>query len=151
MNDKCAAGTGRFMELIADVLNVPLPEIGELSLKSTKTIRLSAVCAAFARREAVAFMKQGVNKADILAGLHEVIAERAVALLKRVGIEEEFVITGGIARNVGVVTKIREKLGGIEITIPAEPQIAGAVGAALFAFDRATKKPAIQRGDRSKN
>jgi activator of 2-hydroxyglutaryl-CoA dehydratase len=81
-----------------------------------------------------------VSKADILAGLHEAISRRVVTLLQRVGIADKFVITGGIARNVGVVTKIGELLDGIEIAIPTEPQIAGALGAALFAFDRAGKK-----------
>ena len=86
-------------------------------------------------------MRQGESKADILAGLHEAISQRVVALLRRVGIEEKFVITGGVARNVGVVTRIGEKLGGMKITIPAEPMIAGAVGAAPFAFDRARGNP----------
>ena len=140
MNDKCAGGTGRFLELIADALKVPLFEIGELSLQSTKQISFSRSCAVYAKSEAVAFMKQGVSKADILAGLHEAVSTRAMALLKGVGIEEKFVITGGISKNVGVVTKLGEKLAGIKITIPPEPQIAGAVGAALFAFDRAKKK-----------
>ena len=140
INDKCAAGTGRFLEIIADALNVPLSEIGRLSLESTKDISFSAVCTVFVKSEAVALMKQGVSKPDILAGLHEAIAKRVLALLKRVGIEEKFVITGGIGKNVGVVTKIGEQLGGIEITIPAEPQIAGAVGAPLLALDRTKKK-----------
>jgi predicted CoA-substrate-specific enzyme activase len=140
INDKCAAGTGRFMEIMADALKVPLFELGELSLKSTKNIPFSTVCTVFAKSEAAALMKQGVSKADILAGLHEVIAKRVVTLLKRVGIADKFVITGGIGKNVGVVKKIREQLDGMEITIPEEPQIAGAVGAALFAFDRAEKK-----------
>jgi len=85
-------------------------------------------------------MKQGVSKADILAGLHEAISKWVVTLLKRVGVADKFVITGGIGKNVGVVTKIGERLGGIKITIPAEPQIAGALGAALIAYDRAKKK-----------
>jgi predicted CoA-substrate-specific enzyme activase len=140
INDKCAAGTGRFVEIIADAMKVRLFDVGELSLKSTKDITFSAVCTVFVKGEAVALMKQGVSKADILAGLHEVISRRVVTLLKRVGIKGKLVITGGIARNVGVVTKIGEQLGGIKINIPAEPQIAGAVGAALFAFDRARKK-----------
>jgi predicted CoA-substrate-specific enzyme activase len=140
INDKCAAGTGRFMEVIADALKVPLLEVGELSLESTKTISFSTACTVFVKSEAVALMKKGASKADILAGLHEVISKRVVSLLKRVGIAEKFVITGGIAKNVGVVTKIEEKLGGIKVTIPEEPQIAGAVGAALFALDRAKMK-----------
>jgi activator of 2-hydroxyglutaryl-CoA dehydratase len=86
-----------------------------------------------------------VNKADILAGLHKAITQRVVTLLKMVGIEDKFVITGGIGKNVGVVTEIGEQLGGIEITIPTEPQIAGAAGAALFAFDRAKEKGTERR------
>ncbi len=145
INEKCAAGTGRFLEIIADALNVPLSEIGRLSLESTKDISFSAVCTVFVKSEAVAFMKQGVNKADIMAGLHEAITQRVMTLLKRVGIEEKFVITGGIGKNVGVVTKLEEKLDGIKITVPEEPQIAGALGAALFAFDRARKKGTERR------
>ena len=144
MNDRCAGGTGRFMEIIADVLKLRLNEIGPLSLASTKEIAFSNICAVYAKSEAVAYLRQGEGKADILSGLHETISNRVVSLLRRVGIEEKFVITGGIARNVGVVTKLREKLGGIEITIPAEPMIVGAVGAALFAFDRARKKATVE-------
>jgi predicted CoA-substrate-specific enzyme activase len=140
INDKCAAGTGRFMEIMADALRVPLFEVGELSLESTKNITFNAVCTVFVKSEAVKLMKQGVSKADILAGLHEAISKWVVTLLKRVGVADKFVITGGIGKNVGVVTKIGERLGGIKITIPAEPQIAGALGAALIAYDRAKKK-----------
>ncbi len=133
MNDKCAGGTGRFMEIIADVLQIPLSEIGELALTSRRDIPFSRTCAVYAKSEAVAFMRQGVGKADILAGLHESIATRVLGLLRAVGIRDKFVITGGIAKNVGVITKIGEKVGGIRIHIPPEPMIAGAVGAALFA------------------
>ena len=140
MNDKCAGGTGRFMEIIADALKVPLFEIGELSLTSTKDIPFNNVCAVFAKSEAVALMRKGESHADILAGLHEVISKRVLGLLRQVGIADKFVITGGIAKNVGVVTKIGEKIGGTKINIPAEPMIAGALGAALFAFDRVKKK-----------
>jgi predicted CoA-substrate-specific enzyme activase len=143
MNDKCAGGTGRFIEIIADVLQVPLAVVGPLSLESTKTIRFSQVCAVFSKSQAIAFMRQGASKADILAGLHDAISDRVLSLLKRVGIASTFVITGGIGKNVGVVTKIREKVGGIEIVVPEEPQIAGALGAALFAFDRAKARPTL--------
>jgi predicted CoA-substrate-specific enzyme activase len=140
MNDKCAGGTGRFMEIIAEVLQVPLFEIGELSLTSTTDVPFSKTCAVFAKSEAVAFMRQGMAKPDILNGLHEAISKRVLVLLKSVGIRDKFVITGGIARNVGVVARIGEKVGGIEVNIPPEPMIVGALGAALFAFDRASKK-----------
>jgi predicted CoA-substrate-specific enzyme activase len=142
MNDKCAGGTGRFMEIIADVLKVPLFEIGELSLTSTKDVPFSSVCAVYAKSEAVAFMRQGMCKADILAGLHESISKRVLGLLRAVGIRDKFVITGGIARNVGVVARIGEKVGAVRIHIPPEPMIAGAMGAALFASDRARQKAA---------
>jgi predicted CoA-substrate-specific enzyme activase len=143
INDKCAAGTGRFLEVMAEALKVPLFEVGDLSLESTKSIAFNAACTVFVKSEAVALMKQGVSKADILAGLHEAISQRVMTLLKMVGIGEKFVITGGIARNAGVVSKIEQKLDGIKVTIPPEPQIAGAVGAALFALDRAGKKATV--------
>jgi predicted CoA-substrate-specific enzyme activase len=142
LNDKCAAGTGSFIEVIAEALSLPLCGVGPLSLESTRTIAFSSACTVFVKSEAVALMRQGVSKADIMAGLHEMLSRRAVALLNRVGIEEKFVITGGIARNVGVTTRIEQKLGGLKITIPPEPQIAGAVGAALFALDRQRSREA---------
>jgi predicted CoA-substrate-specific enzyme activase len=142
MNDKCAAGTGRFMEIVAEVLHVPLSEIGPLSLKSTKVLPFSTTCAAFGRGAAVALMKEGERKEDILAGLHEAIAGRVTAVVKKVGIADKFAITGGIGRNVGLVSKIEQKLGGVTVTLPEEPMIVGALGAALFAMDRAGKEAA---------
>jgi predicted CoA-substrate-specific enzyme activase len=139
MNDKCAGGTGRFMEIVAEALHVPLSEIGPLSLQSTKDLPFSTTCAAFGRGAAVTMMKEGERKEDILAGLHEAVAKRVLALVKRVGIADKFVITGGIGRNVGLVSRIEERLEGLKIILPQEPMIAGAVGAALFALDRAKK------------
>jgi predicted CoA-substrate-specific enzyme activase len=140
MNDKCAAGTGRFMEIVAEVLHVPLPEIGPLSLKSTKVLPFSTTCAAFGRGAAVALRKEGESKEDILAGLHEAIASRVMAVVKKVGMADKFAITGGIGRNVGLVSKIEQKAGGLKVTLPEEPMIVGAMGAALIALDRARKK-----------
>jgi predicted CoA-substrate-specific enzyme activase len=140
MNDKCAAGTGRFMEIVAEVLHVALPEIGPLSLKSTKVLPFSTTCAAFGRGAAVTLMKEGERKEDILAGLHEAIASRVTAVVKKVGLADKFAITGGIGRNVGMVSKIEQKIGGLKVTLPQEPMIVGALGAALFAFDRAKKQ-----------
>jgi predicted CoA-substrate-specific enzyme activase len=145
MNDKCAAGTGRFMEIVAEALHVPLPEIGPLSLKSTKVLPFSTTCAAFGRGSAVAMLKEGERKEDILAGLHEAIATRVTALVKKVGIEDKFAITGGIGRNVGLVSRIEQKIGGLKVTLPQEPMIVGAVGAALFALDLARKKGSKRR------
>ena len=139
MNDKCAGGTGRFMEIVAEVLQVPLSEIGPLALKSTKVLPFSTTCAAFGRGAAVALLKEGERKEDILAGLHEAIATRVTMLVRKVGIADKFVITGGIGRNVGLVSKIEQRLDGLKVTLPQEPMIVGAVGAALFALDRARK------------
>jgi predicted CoA-substrate-specific enzyme activase len=145
MNDKCAAGTGRFMEIVAEALHVPLPEIGPLSLKSTKVLPFSTTCAAFGRGSAVVMLKEGERKEDILAGLHEAIATRVTALVKKVGIADKFTITGGIGRNVGLVSRIEQKIGGLKVTLPQEPMIVGAVGAALFALDLAKKKGSKRR------
>jgi predicted CoA-substrate-specific enzyme activase len=147
MNDKCAGGTGRFMEIVAEALHVPLSEIGPLSLESKKDLPFSTTCAAFGRGAAVTMMKEGERKEDILAGLHEAVAKRVLALVKRVGIADKFVITGGIGRNVGLVSRIEARLDGLKVTLPQEPMIVGAVGAALFALDRAKKEaqPALKK------
>jgi ferredoxin len=138
MNDKCAGGTGRFLEMIADVLNVPLEEIGNLSLESKTAIPFNTICAVFAKSDAIANLRKGVAKSDILAGLHEAIATRSLSLLKRVSIEKDFTITGGIAKNRGMVAKLREKAG-LEPLLCEDPQIIGALGAALFAEERLSK------------
>ena len=135
MNDKCAGGTGRFLEMIADVLNTPLEKIGDLSLRSKTGIPFNTVCAVFAKSEALAYLRSGAAKSDILAGLHEAIATRCFNLLQRVAIEKDFSITGGIAKNRGMVAKIREKVG-LEPILCEDPQIVGALGAALFAQEK---------------
>jgi (R)-2-hydroxyacyl-CoA dehydratese activating ATPase len=136
MNDKCAAGTGRFLEIMADTLRVPLSDVGELSLKSKNDVRISSTCTVFARSEVDSLMRKGVSREDILSGLHEAISKRVYELLRKVGIEKGFVITGGIAKNAGVVHSLEAKLK-LKAFIPAEPQIAGAVGAALLAREHA--------------
>ena len=121
-----------------------MSEIGPLSLKSTKVLPFSTTCAAFGRGAAVTMMKEGERKEDILAGLHESIANRVMALVKKVGIADKFVISGGIGRNVGLVNKIEAKLDGLKVNLPQEPMIVGALGAALFALDRARKETSEQ-------
>jgi (R)-2-hydroxyacyl-CoA dehydratese activating ATPase len=136
MNDKCAAGTGRFLEIMAQLLRVPLAEIGPLSLEATEDIKISSVCAVFAKSEAARHLRQGASKANILGGLHASIADRVYGLLKRVGIKPDFVISGGIAKNIGVVRRVEKKVG-LPAYISYEPQIIGAVGAAIFAAEKA--------------
>ena len=139
MNDKCAGGTGRFLEVIADVLQVPLEEIGGLSLESTEKIEFSTICAVFAKTDAVSLLKKGVPKSDILAGLHHAISIRSHNLLKRISIEKDFTITGGISKNIGMVEKVKEMVG-LEPLLAPDPQIIGALGAALFAKERLLAK-----------
>lgn len=135
MNDKCAGGTGRFLEMIADVLNTPLTEIGDLALASKSARPFNIVCAVFAKSDALHYLRQGVQKSDIMAGLNEAIGTRCLSLLKRVTIEKDFAITGGIAKNKGMVAKLTEKVGMTPMLSP-DPQLIGAIGAALFAMDR---------------
>lgn len=135
MNDKCAAGTGRFLEVLSEVLSLPLSSIGGLSLQATKEVKINSTCAVFAKSEVSALVREGKDKSDILAGLHAAIVNRVFVLLRRVGIEKDFAITGGIAKNIGVVKKLEQKAG-VTALIPEEPQIIGALGAALYARDR---------------
>jgi predicted CoA-substrate-specific enzyme activase len=135
MNDKCAGGTGRFLEMIAEVLNLPLTKIGEVSLESNTAISFNTICAVFAKSDAINNLRKGVAKSDILAGLHEAIATRCLNLLKRVTIQKDFSISGGISKNKGMVAKIKEKVG-LEPMLSDDPQIIGALGAAIFAEER---------------
>jgi len=138
MNDKCAAGTGRFLEIMAAQLRLPLEEIGELSLQASEDTKISNVCTVFARSEVSRHLRRGVPKANILGGLHAAQADRVYALIKRVGIEPDFVITGGVAKNIGVVRRLEAKVG-LGAFISKEPQIIGALGAALFAKKKASE------------
>jgi predicted CoA-substrate-specific enzyme activase len=135
MNDKCAGGTGRFLEMIAEVLNLPLTEIGEVSLESRNSIPFNTICAVFAKSDAIKHLRSGTAKSDILAGLNEAIATRCLNLLKRVGIESDFTITGGISKNQGMVATLRYRVG-LEPLLCDDPQLVGALGAALFAAER---------------
>ena len=135
MNDKCAGGTGRFLEMIADVLDVRLEDSGDLALQSKNTILFNTICAVFAKSDAITYLRKGAAKSDILAGLHEAIATRSLNLLKRISIEKDFTITGGISKNSGMVRKLAEKVG-LEPMLCEDPQLVGALGAALFARER---------------
>ena len=135
MNDKCAGGTGRFLEMIAEVLGVPLAESGVLATQSKNPVPFNTICAVFAKSEAMAYRRKGADKGDILAGLNDAIAQRSLGLLKRVGIQKDFSITGGIAKNKGMVAKLTEKVG-LEPLLCPDPQLAGALGAALYAEER---------------
>ncbi|ADC65345.1 benzoyl-CoA reductase, bzd-type, Q subunit [Ferroglobus placidus DSM 10642] len=136
MNDKCAAGTGRGIEVVCDLLAVPITEAGELSLKVDEEPEpVSTTCVVFAKSEILGLIRKGWSKEKILAAFFNAVASRVVELLERVGVEPDFAITGGISKNIGVVKRIEDKLG-IKALKPKEgldPQLAGAIGAALFA------------------
>jgi predicted CoA-substrate-specific enzyme activase len=132
MNDKCAAGTGRFLEVTATALGIKLEDMGDISLKATKKIQISSLCTIFAQQEVVALISRREKLENILAGLHDALASRIAALARRLGIEPDLVLTGGVAKNTGMVRAIKESLG-CEILIPEEPLLTGALGAAILA------------------
>ncbi len=135
MNDKCAAGTGRFLEVMAHALNVDIDKIGDLSLKHKKEISISSICTVFAESEVISLVSEGEELEDILYGIHKAIADRTVGLINRLGgIQREVAMAGGVAKNIGVVKALEDTLG-VEIKIYMEPQIIGALGAALIALE----------------
>lgn len=134
MNDKCAAGTGRFLEVMARTLEVPLDRMGTLALESTSPAAISSTCTVFAESEVVSLAAQGRPVADILAGLCSAVAARAAGLAGRARVQPPVVMTGGVAHNAAVVAMIADKLGG-SLSVPTDPQFSGALGAALFARD----------------
>lgn len=134
MNDKCAAGTGRFLEAMARTLELGIAELGPVSLRSKKDVTISSMCTVFAESEVISLIAQNCEKADIARGVHRAIAGKACSLLARVHPEPEYMMTGGVARNPGVVRAVEEKLGA-ELFLCPDPEIVGAVGAALLALD----------------
>jgi (R)-2-hydroxyacyl-CoA dehydratese activating ATPase len=134
MNDKCAAGTGRFLEVMAQALQVPLSEFGEVSKKSGRVVEISNTCTVFAESEVISLMARQEPKENIIAGLHKSIASRVIALAKRLRIEEEIALTGGVALNDGV-RRALEAAAGKKISVPANPQLIGSLGAAIHAFE----------------
>ncbi len=136
MNDKCAAGTGRFLSAAADVTGVGLDEIGPLSLRAQSPVRLTSVCTVFVESDIMSYLAQRKTVEDILGGVHKAIATRTMALARRVGVEDEVTFTGGVSRNVGMVRTLEAALGR-PINVSAEGHYVGALGAALFALERA--------------
>jgi bzd-type benzoyl-CoA reductase Q subunit len=133
MNDKCAAGTGRGMEVFADLLSVSINEVGDLSLQVEKEPEpVSSTCVVFAKSEAAGLLRQGWPKEKVLAAYCSAMAHRVVTLLERIGMEKEFAITGGIAKNSGVVSRLEKELGVTALKPKYDTQIAGALGGALF-------------------
>ena len=132
VNEKCAAGAGSFTEAMARALEVPLEELGSLSLKSTQAVPMNAQCAVFAESEVVTMVHNKVPKADMARAIHEAIASRITSMVRKVGFEKDVVLIGGVARNVGFVKALERDLG-VEVKIPQEPEFVGALGAAISA------------------
>lgn len=133
MNDKCAAGTGRFLEVMARVLNIPMDDFSEVSEKSTERIDISSTCTVFAETEVISYLAKAVKREDILAGVHRSIAGRVGNLAARVGIEDDVVMTGGVARDRGIVLALEEAIG-TKIKTNEYCQLNGAIGAALLGY-----------------
>jgi len=144
MNDKCAAGTGRFLEIVADTLGIELDDMGPLSLKSTRKVQISNFCTIFAQQEIVSQLSEGEKVEDIIAGLHDALASRVAALARRLKVEPDVVLTGGVAKNTGIVKAMGENLG-CELLVPQDPLITGALGAAILACETVAK--AAARGE----
>ena len=132
MNDKCAAGTGRFLEVMAKVLEVEIDKMGSISLKSNNPCSISSTCAVFAESEMVSLRAEGRSREDLLAGIHKSMAHRVVIMGKSVGFKKDIVFTGGVAKNSGMKEMLEKEIES-EILVPEEPQIMGALGAAILA------------------
>ena len=135
MNDKCAAGTGRFLGAVAAALDIPLSELGGIALASDKPVKISTTCTVFAESEVLSWLGRGKKVEDILLGIHRSMVSRSVGLMRRVGIEREVTFTGGVTRNIGIVRELNQALG-FEVNVSDEAHFVGAIGAALFARDR---------------
>ncbi|MFC2093084.1 benzoyl-CoA reductase, bzd-type, subunit Q [Bacteroidota bacterium] len=141
MNDKCAAGTGRGMEVFADLLSLSIEDVGELSFDIDEEPEpVSSTCVIFAKSEATGLLREGWPKNKVLAAYSSAMAHRVVTLLERIGIEKDFAITGGIAKNIGVVNRLQKEIGIETLQTDYDTQIAGALGAALFAKVLAEKE-----------
>ena len=137
MNDKCAAGTGRFLEVMARVLEVDVSDLGNLSERSKLFLDISSTCTVFAESEVISYLASGALPQDVAAGIHRSVAKIACGLVNRVGaLQPDVVMTGGVAQNAGVLRAIQERLD-LPIVIPEMPQLTGALGAALLAYQYA--------------
>lgn len=130
MNDRCAAGTGKFLEFMATALQVPLEDFGAFALQADKRIKINSMCTVFAESEALSLMARGESPANIALGLHLAIVQRTLAMLRRVGVVPPVLFAGGVAHNPCVRSLLEENLG-MPVIVPAQPDLVGALGAAL--------------------
>ena len=138
-NDRCASGTGRFIEVMAAAMDVPLEKMGEISAQSTNPISISNQCVVFAETEIVSLINAGKALPDIVAGLHKALANRVAGLARGIKLETDVTMTGGVAKNPGMLAALEEALGVRFVKSELDPQIMGALGAALLAFENVSK------------
>lgn len=131
MNDKCAAGTGRFLEVMARALHVEIGEFATLSARSKKPATISSTCTVFAESEVISLIAKGETRENIVAGIHGSIASRVVSMMNRTGISRPIVMTGGVARNLGMRAAIEKQIG-MKLDVPEQAQVCGAIGAAIL-------------------
>lgn len=136
INEKCAAGAGTFTEAMARALELKLEEMGQLSLQATKAVPMNAQCTVFAESEVVSLVHAKTPKADIVRAVHDAMASRIISMVRRVGVEKEVVLIGGMAKNIGFVDSLKRGLE-MDLVVPEEPEFVGALGAALIAAERA--------------
>jgi len=141
MNDKCAAGTGRFLEVMSRILEIDLDQLGALSLQSTERVSISSVCTVFAETEVISLLARACRPPDIIAAVHRAIAKRVGDLARGVGVAEPVFFDGGPALNVGLQRALEEELG-VRLVVPDCPQVATAIGAAVLAAGRLARQPA---------
>jgi predicted CoA-substrate-specific enzyme activase len=134
MNDKCAAGTGRFLGAASSALEIPLSNLGPTAMKAERPVRISTTCTVFAESEVLSWLGKGKKIEDILMGVHQSIAKRSIGLMRRVGIEDQVTFTGGVAKNIGMIYALEDNLG-IQLNVSDDSHFMGALGAALFAMD----------------
>jgi len=132
ISERCAAGSGRFLNIIANVLRIDLKDIGPLSLKSKEPVTFTTGCAVFGESEAISRVAEGNTKEDILAGVHKALANKISTLVERVGLERECAISGGGGLDIGLIKSVEEKIG-VKLLVPPQPQIVTALGAAIMA------------------
>jgi len=134
-NDKCAAGTGRFLGAASAALDIPIGDLGDTALGSTSPVKISTTCTVFAESEVLSWLGKGKKIEDILWGVHRSIATRSGGLMRRVGVQDEVTFTGGVSRNKAMVAALEERTG-VKLNVSDDCQYIGALGAALFALDR---------------
>lgn len=150
MNDKCAAGTGRFLGAASSALDIPLDQLGPTALRGERPVKISTTCTVFAESEVLSWLGKGKKIEDILLGVHQSIAARSAGLLRRVGIESDVTFTGGVAKNSAMIEALNERLD-LKVNVSEESHYMGALGAALFALDHilASRAPTKARRDAS--